>query len=279
MKNLNYLTNEKELKKLFGPFVNVGDKQIHLAQKPYISIQSEGPNIGKVSLFITFFGCNLANTCGVELCDASHTFYTKKEMFDNETYADKPDRVTYPNCEKMYESIFEMNPLGEFNNIVITGGEPMLWQIEIAKLLMFLRDRYSNYVTVEVETNGTLPVEEELIDWFRMVHFNINAKIQFHTKFPLISQITGIRESNKDLVSFTEFDHSAWCIKIIYTSKSIEKDLDKLVNTYDITKDKIYIVPEGSTKAMHLLNIKKCVDFAINNGYNFSPRVHLLWEK
>jgi len=271
---LPHLTNEKAMKNYFGPQSGIGDKAVYLAEKPFVTIQGEGPNAGKNTIFIRFFGCNLANSCGVDWCDSGHSFYTDNELkkdpiTGNPTeYPPKPDRLTYASVEKFCEVIFELDSIAKFNNIVFTGGEPLLWQMTIAKILGYLKNQYNRTVTVEIETNGTIQIEPELTDWFRMVHFNISPKVHVVKKFPLVEQL-----------STKTFDHDDWIIKFVYEDDETEDQIASFIKKYDIENHKVYIMPEGITTEVQIKKMQPIAEWCINKGYNFSPRLHvLIWN-
>src|SRR5271154_1102396 len=109
---LGHLVNDKAMKVYFGPQSGIGDQRVYLAEKPFVTIQGEGPNIGRNTLFVRFFGCNLANSCGKDWCDTKHSFYTtdeiKKDTSGNiVSVSSKPDRLTFKDVNQFCETIFE----------------------------------------------------------------------------------------------------------------------------------------------------------------------------
>jgi 6-pyruvoyltetrahydropterin 2'-reductase len=276
---LQHLTNDKAMQTLFGEGVTAGDKRIFLAENPFVTIQGEGPNIGKNTLFIRFFGCNLANSCGVDWCDSAHSFYTNKEIKDG--FPDKPDRLTFADAEQMYEQIFEINNLSEFHNVVFTGGEPMLWQIQIAQLLQIIQDRYKRTISIEIETNGTIGIESELMDWFKMVHFNISPKLHVAKSFILLNQLQNVGHVGEAGYNYMRFVHDDWIVKFVVDDKKTAlKNIEECVEKYKIKKDHIYLMAEGITQDEQNSKMKELAEYCINNGYNFSARLHvLIWNE
>ena len=65
------------------------------------------------------------------------------------------------------------------------------------------------------------------------------------------------------------------------TSKS-EDDVDEvnlLVQNFAIKKSQVFLMPEGKTKDEQFEKMERILEFAKINGYNFSPRFHvLLWS-
>ena len=118
------------------------------------SVQGEGYRSGIPHVFIRFGGCNLR----CEWCDTDFNTHDKMSV-----RAILDDVQTYP-CK----------------NIVFTGGEPMLNDLwPIAKIL-----RQRGY-HLSIESNGTVPIPEGLIDWIC-----ISPKDQMYSKVP-IKQRTG----------------------------------------------------------------------------------------
>ncbi len=98
------------------------------------SVQGEGFRAGIPHVFIRFGNCNLR----CEWCDTDFLTY------ENMTCKAIIDQVTKYECK----------------NVIFTGGEPMinnLWPIQ--RLLK------QNGYHISIETNGTIPIEEGLIDW------------------------------------------------------------------------------------------------------------------
>lgn len=107
----------------------------------FISIQGEGPSIGKPSLFLRLQGCNLK----CSFCDTAKTQHYDKESF-------KPLKEVRDEIErKIVEESFYVQ------NLVITGGEPGV-QVEALKAL-FADKRWAKRVaqtihSIDIETNG-----------------------------------------------------------------------------------------------------------------------------
>lgn len=113
-----------------------------LVNEVFYSVQGEGPNVGRPSIFVRLGGCNLACTW----CDSKFTWDPK--VADN----------TMTTTDAVIQEI-QKYPA---THLVITGGEPMLQQ----KAIRALMESLPGY-TAEVETNGSQASEiDDLIEQF-----------------------------------------------------------------------------------------------------------------
>ena len=91
------------------------------------SLQGEGLNLGKRTIFIRLSGCNL----NCEWCDTDHADYKKMSL-------------------KGINTLIEQVRMSNTKNIIITGGEPTIQ--DILPLVVFLE---SKGYWIGLETNGT----------------------------------------------------------------------------------------------------------------------------
>lgn len=112
------------------------------------SIQGEGQRAGFPSIFVRVSGCNLRCVFGESICDTDYASFNAK-----------PGKFT---DEDVIQFIID-HP--NINDIVITGGEPMLYKKQLIELLkkinntldkMLTDNILTHYYTVTIETNGTI---------------------------------------------------------------------------------------------------------------------------
>jgi len=103
----------------------------------FYTIQGEGPFSGRPAMFIRLAGCNLQ-------CPACDTDYTKRRVDVT------PD----------YISTIAMNRDNNPDLFVITGGEP--FRQDITQLVVTLQEEFPR-ATVQIETNGALPLPETFV--------------------------------------------------------------------------------------------------------------------
>lgn len=125
------------------------------------AFQGEGPNIGRPSLFVRLRRCTLH--CG--WCDTKYSWDKNDPGFQDYTTYDSPARL----AEAMEA---HTNAFAPVHAVVLTGGEPLIWQREMADALTLYRSVYP--VPVEVETSGTIVPSDEML---RLCHFNVSHKL------------------------------------------------------------------------------------------------------
>lgn len=139
----------------------------------FSSVQGEGGNAGRSATFIRFGGCNIVCPgCDEPLHDNSGTWVrlTAEQIGDHLT---GKQRFAFPADEH-----FPKKPVVPTELVVITGGEPTLYPL--TELVQYLRTRlqeewpdmtpsnphvnsiHSIGPMFCIETNGTLPVSEEI---------------------------------------------------------------------------------------------------------------------
>lgn len=212
----------------------------------FYSIQGEGLTIGQPAVFVRLSGCLLKCTW----CDSKyHT--TINSDFSEQTILDLLKKK--PNC----------------NRIIFTGGEPLLQQEAICEFLI------KNYMVlkgknIEFETNGLVLLEPKIKTMMKNkmfdFHFNVSPKL-----FSSGNKITGClydQFKNLDSVIF----------KFVYVQNYFF-EIEDFIQILKIPKNKVYIMPEGSTKVEQEKSMKNVVDFCKTHGYNFTPRLHILiWD-
>lgn len=104
----------------------------------FTSIIGEGRYMGRPAIFIRLAECNLR----CEFCDSEFAWSSGIEMSSID----------------VIEKIRAINSKGIIENIVITGGEPLLQANELEKLFLLLSE--TGEYMIYLETNGTMFVEK-----------------------------------------------------------------------------------------------------------------------
>jgi len=224
----------------------------------FVSIQGEGPSVGTPAIFLRFNRCNLR----CKWCDTPYAL----EKTDNLTETEEIKNILlkykedYPNVKL----------------VVITGGEPLLYQSEILELLPFINEHFD---LCEIETNGTILPEIKLLD---------RASVNVSIKLPSsgVEEKLRIKDNVISPLSSIYMVYPLVNFKFVISNKEDIEEMEKLIKKYFIPKENIYIMPEGTTVEDINSDIpfpgesraKKLVDYCIKNGYTFCDRLHIrIW--
>lgn len=166
------------------------------------SIQGEGEMTGRSAVFVRFAGCNKQPRC--IFCD------------------EKFDEYSLYNIEMILEEVKNLLP---FSMIVLTGGEPTM-QEELNELI---KEFHKNGYFVSIETNGLLPVSEE-IDWItcspKENYINSEIKAVDELKFVVddtnINEFYGKINHIKDMVKYKYIYLQPLSNKKKYVSKAMK---------------------------------------------------------
>jgi len=178
----------------------------------FLSVQGEGPQVGMISWFIRTSGCNLS----CNWCDSKYA-NEGKEMSISE--------------------IIDSLPPNECNNVVITGGEPLL-QKDLLELLSCLPHK------IYVETNGTI-YDSKLIG---MATYIVSPKLQF------------MNDAYMETLKKWKYQGT---FKFVIGSRKDFDDALKLCKELKLeqTLDPVYFMPKGTDQKTINTNIINIVEW------------------
>jgi 7-carboxy-7-deazaguanine synthase len=118
----------------------------------YVSTQGEGPNVGKLTQFVRFAGCNLR--CPGWPCDTPYAI--EPRLYTKEQQSIAPGRLA--------AKIRDLYVTTGATNICFTGGEPLIQpQDDIVKVINWLDESFG-FFRFEMFTNGTRQIDTFLAD-------------------------------------------------------------------------------------------------------------------
>lgn len=207
------------------------------------SLQGEGPSQGYPCSFLRLAGCNLTCTW----CDTAYSWDWEKYDVRKETSTHAVDEL----AER-----FASSP-----RLVITGGEPLLQQRAIERLLASL----PSDMPVEIETNGTVVPSAALLT--RVTQWNVAPKLA-HSGEPESRRI-----NTAALVALRNSGR-AW-LKVVVESHDDAQQTDALVNLVSWPSERVYLMPQCRSPEELANRTPQIVHMAINTGYKFTGRLHL----
>lgn len=214
------------------------------------TLQGEGPSTGKQALFIRLSRCNLR----CPGCDTPYTWDWSR--FD-------------PNHESRKVSADDLYQWAEAlpgDLVVITGGEPLLQQKSLRPLVRALTEAGRR---VEVETNGTIVAEPDMVDL--VDQFNVSPKT---STFAGASTDRASRLNREALRVFTDSGKSIF--KFVVTHPEELDEISSYEREFDLSP--VWVMPEGVTREHILSRMSWLADEAIRRNWNLSTRLHiLLW--
>lgn len=190
---------------------------------------------------------------GGEICDAWYTWKTDTEEYWNEHHILK------------FSKVWEYMKSNNCKRLVITGGEPLLQQLNIIKFL----DKSPVDYDVEIETNGTITLDA------RLQHF---ARLQINCSPKLLSSGNTIKRSlvAPALQSVNNFHNSNF--KFVVIDEKDLKEVCNIIYQYGLSKDKIIIMPEGTSADILSKRMQELVDKIKMLGFRLTPRLQcFLW--
>ncbi|MFD6094891.1 7-carboxy-7-deazaguanine synthase QueE [Nocardiopsis flavescens] len=214
------------------------------------TIQGEGPYAGRAATFVRLGGCNLA----CSWCDTPYTWDASRFDLRKEIISRQVEDIAN-----------QVSPTPHL--VVLTGGEPLLQagSLDFGRLLEVLRDRGHS---IHVETNGTIipPGQlEELVDVFVVSPKLKNAGThRSHQSAQLANEWPAIAARREAHLKF-----------VCCSRRDVEEALH-LAKKWEWPRERIWLMPEGTTVREILDRWPLVVDAAVSNGVNATIRLHIL---
>jgi len=217
------------------------------------TFQGEGPLIGSPCTFLRLALCN--QSCS--FCDTPYTWNWDEYDPNQEVKTFDFQQVAYGLLN---------HGLEDNKHLVISGGEPMLQQVQFMAFVAWLGTYYpyifpARSLTVEVETAGT--IAPRALFGYR---YNVSPKLEnsgnpAHTRF-----------RPKALKVFREL-HSTF--KFVVSDPADFKEIDSIVSQIEIPRASVYVMPEGITQEDVLEHARMVAQEVIKRGWNLTTRLHV----
>lgn len=271
----------------------------------FYSAQGEGRFVGVPSVFLRTFGCNF--TCSgfgcapgekskeadevaksVHLykdflslplvntgCDSYASWHPEfkhlSPMIETKDLVDQMLALT-PNKHWMQEN-------GNDVHLVITGGEPLLgWQRAYQELLD--HPDMADLKNITFETNGTQPLQPKFIDYLLDWGDRPGNEITFSVSAKLSASGEVWDEAIRPEIVRMYQDYGTTYLKFVVETEEHFAEVERAVKAFRAGgfTGVVYVMPQGGVVTPYAANRVKVADWAVSNGYYYSPRLHVdLW--
>jgi len=156
-------------------------------------------------------------------------------------------------------------------DIVITGGEPLLYwiDIEFQKFMKYYVDK-GHHITIETNASIDIKLTEP---WHKNILFSMSVKL------------SNSGESLQKRININTLNNILEVSKHSYLKFVIDKDflpkasmeIDDILN--QISQCDVYLMPLGDTAEIIDKNSLSVIEFALEKGYKYSDRLHIrVWN-
>lgn len=224
-----------------------------LVSEKFVSLQGEGVSVGAPAAFLRLGNCNLS----CSFCDTPYTWDSSRYDLGSELHAEE--------IWDLSRWISEVAP----GRLIVTGGEPLLQQKQLAQLIRRLdavsEGRGTARLYIEVETNGTVPPHGFLLE--RVDQWNVSPKLG-NSGEP--------RERRICLAALDAFRtcHRAY-LKFVVRGAEDVGEVDELVRDTAWDTTRVILMPEARDVGALRARSAEVAGEAMKRSYRFSGRIHL----
>jgi len=212
----------------------------------FFTLQGEGQSIGKPAIFLRLHLCNLQ----CKWCDTKYTWDSTIPQFWRES-----------SDWDLAKIVKKLRSYG-YHRLVITGGEPLIQQETIIKLLALIPDWF-----IEIETNGTIMPNAVLCERCQL---NVSPKLEN-------SGNPKTRRYKPEVLRFVN-NLEGTTFKFVVTQKKDIPEIETLIKECQLNPNKIIIMPEGRTVHEIKRHSLKVIELVKKKGWRLLPRLQVtLW--
>lgn len=233
--------------------------------KIFYTIEGEGEFVGYPSVFMRLSMCNL--TCKGFIsadsphgCDSFISWSVKNRMTFDEIF-DYMAQNSY-NCRLRDGAIWK-----------ITGGEPLIQQKQLLKLVDAYVERFGYTPVIDFETNATIEPDEEWVTKFRATF----------TTSPKLSNNGDPEEKRyKPAVLRWHVQNGSGFKFVINNESDLNEVLEKYINNPDVLvpSNRVWLMPCCGSRQEHSEKAAMVAELCKKHNFNFSPRLQLvIWDK
>lgn len=232
--------------------------------KIFYTIEGEGEYIGQPSVFMRLSMCNL--TCkGFASPDSPHGC-------DSYVSWSIKNKFTFEQIIKYIEDNGYHDHLLNGAILKITGGEPLIQQNKLLKLVDSFFLHWGWVPRIDFETNATLVPSDRWLTNYIKATFTTSPKLSSN----------GDPDEKRYIPTALEWhvNHNSGFKFVIQSEKDMEEVINKYVDPFDIPSGRVWLMPCAGSREEHIKVAAQVAEFAKQYRFNFSPRLHLLlWDK
>lgn len=214
----------------------------------FYSIQGEGVNAGLPTILIRTYFCNL----NCSWCDTKYSWRAGKNAKEGKDYF----------LLSVDDIISEISKY-RCKNVVITGGEPFLYQANLLNLLKTLKEK--GYY-VEIETNGTIKPRLDLLKLADLV--TVSPKLSN-------SKIKKEKRIKREVLEIFSKSKKTY-FKFVVSKHNDLNEIDKIVKELEIDKSKVILMPEAKSKRILAKRSIWLVEECKKRCFRYSPRLQIM---
>ena len=229
-------------------------------------------------------GCNLRCVFKGSICDTPYSSFN-------------PEKSKYENNQQILDDILKLLEKNPQADLVVTGGEPLLYQDELTWLFDQLTDWYPE-LCITVETNGTIIPKNDFADFVDL--FLVSPKLSTsvdknHDVLITKEQVERHDKTRINVEALAKFYYLQSVFKFVYSGPEC---VDEITNLHKAIvyyfnnmaefsdddlilsnlKDSTYLMPEGITQEQLNNSREECVNVCLEQGWKFTDRLHItIW--
>jgi organic radical activating enzyme len=283
----------------------------------FYSIQGEGRYMGVPSIFLRTFGCNFEcrgfgqprgdfipieqmphNTDPKADPDHPEAYKTFEELpvtnIGCDTSASWSAKykhlAAWDTVDVIAKKLTAMTPEGKWTcsngqdvHLVITGGEPLMWQKQITALLT--QPEFADIKNVTFETNTTHKLKPEFVQMMLDLSFGPTRNPENFVKFTwsCSPKLTCSGEKWEEAIlpdvaaEYYGLPGRNFYFKFVVSDDQDVEEVDKAVALYNEKQIEcdVYLMPCGATQEGQAKTARQVAELCLKKGYKFSPRLHV----